>query len=81
MNFELTDNLKQRFARDMSEIAKETIDSSDIDQMGSTIYVFASELATLRIFAKYQTNGKIYNPKARVGLSKNTNTFYFALDV
>ena len=81
MNFELTDNLKDRFANDLSLIAKEEIDPSDVEQMGSTLYVFASELATLRIFAKYQTNGKIHNPKARVGFSKNTNTFYFALDM
>ena len=53
----------------------------EIEDVGGTIYVFGSELATLRIFAKYQANGSVHNPKARVGFSRNLDRFYFSLDM
>jgi hypothetical protein len=59
------------------EYAKEPV---VVDEIASALYVYGSELACLRIFAKYQTNGAFHNPAARVGYSKNMNTHYFVLD-
>lgn len=44
-----------------------------VEQVHSTLYVFGSELATLRIFAKMK-NG-------RVGYSSNLQTFFWATDL
>jgi hypothetical protein len=60
-----------------TEMAGEPVEAEKIK---GVIFVFGSELATLRIFAKYQANGSIHNPKARVGHSVNLGKFYFALD-
>lgn len=51
-----------------------------IEMISGCLYVFASELACLRIFAKYNTNGKHYNPKAILGYSENLNSHYFCLE-
>ncbi len=59
------------------QMAGEPVEAENVK---GTIYVFGSELATLRIFAKYQANGSVHNPKARVGHSANLGKFYFALD-
>lgn len=62
----------------MTEYAGEPV---SLAQVASALYVFGSELACLRIFAKYQTNGAYHNPNARVGFSKNRNTWYFSLEM
>lgn len=51
------------------------------EQINSTLYVFGSELAVLRIFAKYNTNGAYLNPKARVLFSENRNSWAFSLEL
>jgi hypothetical protein len=56
-------------------------ESVKIEEIGGTLYVFGSELATLRIFAKYLANGSVQNPKARVGYSQNLQSNYFSLDM
>lgn len=61
----------------MKDYAKEDVTIEEIG--GTNLYVFGSELATLRIFAKYQANGATCNPKARVGYSKNMQSYYFSL--
>ena len=51
-----------------------------LENVSGMLYVFGSELATLRIFAEYQSNGSVHNPKARVGYSVNLKLHYFSLD-
>lgn len=67
-----------RAQRDMSAIAKEQV---TVEQIGGSLYAFGSEIATLRIFAKYNANGAHPNAKARVGYSENMKSFYFNLDM
>ena len=62
----------------MNEFAKETV---TVEPLGSTLYAFGSELACLRIFAKYQSNGAAPNKKARIGHSKNRDTWFFSLEL
>lgn len=52
-----------------------------VELLGDTYYAFGSELACLRLFAKYNTNGASHNPKARVGYSQPKGSWYFSLDV
>lgn len=52
-----------------------------VEQITFCLYVFGSELAVLRIFARYNANGAVHNPKARVGYSTNRKTFYLSLEV
>lgn len=47
----------------------------EIQQIGGAIYAFGSELATLRLFRKFNSH------KAHQDYSKNMGTFYFRLDV
>jgi hypothetical protein len=61
----------------MQEFAGEEV---SVEKIGTATYVFGSELACLRIFAKYQTNGAIHNSKARVGFSKEFASWYFSLE-
>ena len=44
-----------------------------VEQIQSTLYVFGSELATLRIFAKMKDG--------RTGYSANLQTFFWATDL
>lgn len=69
----------QRTAAMMKEYAKG--EEVTIEKIKSILYVFGSELATLRIFAKYQSNGAVHNPKARVGYSENLKRHYFSIDM
>lgn len=67
-----------RTTRQMSDIAKEPV---ELEQIGSGLYAFGSELATLRIFAKYNSNGTIHNAGCRCGYSENLGKFYFVIDL
>ena len=60
----------KRIEREYSEIAGEKI---TIEQVGSTIYAFGSEPATLRLFRKM--------PNMRQGFSENMNTFFFSIEM
>lgn len=73
----LTQEQAARFAAMFGGIAKEAVTAAKIK---SAYYVFGSELACLRIFAKYQANGAVHNPKARVGYSPTHKTWYFSLE-
>ena len=66
--------MKQYFSDDAQEQVR-------VEQIGCCLYAFGSELACLRIFANYQTNGAYYNPKARVGFSVNLKEHYFSLEL
>lgn len=68
----------QRTARDWSNYAVEPV---TVEQVASALYGFGSELACLRIFAKYNTNGAHHNPNARVGYSVNRSTWFFSLEM
>lgn len=68
----------QRTEKMMAEFAKEPV---VIEEIKSTLYVYGSELACLRIFAKYNSNGAAPNKKARVGYSENLKSFYCSLDM
>jgi len=51
-------------------------ESIELEYIKGTIYGFGSELATLRLLAKYR-NCK----NARIGYSTNLSTHFFALDI
>jgi hypothetical protein len=73
----MTDDQQKRIIAMMKEFAGEDI---TVEQITSCLYTFGSELACLRIFAKYNANGTVHNKNARVGYSDNLKTWYFALD-
>ena len=60
-------------------IAKEDI---EVEELGGCLYVFGSELATLRLFMKYTEKGK-FNPdnKFDVGYSANFEKYYFRMEL
>lgn len=51
-----------------------------VEQITASLYVFGSELACLRIFAKYNARGAAHCPKARVGYSTNMLSWFFVLE-
>lgn len=67
----LSKNQISRLVKDYSKIAGEPV---TIEQIKSGLYVFGSELATLRIFRKQPLN-------TRQGYSENLNTFYFSTEL
>lgn len=67
-----------RTQRDLTAMAKEPV---TVEQVGSGLYAFGSELATLRIFAKYNANGSVHCPKVRVGYSENMKSFYAVIEL
>jgi len=73
----MTDAQAARTTRMFAEIAREPV---EMEKIRGTYYALGSELACLRIFAKYQANGTVHNPKARVGYSANKQRWFFALD-
>lgn len=64
----------EAFTREIASYAGETVMSEVI---GDTIYIFGSELATLRLFKKY--NNVKRNEKTDCGYSENMGSFYFSL--
>jgi hypothetical protein len=73
----MTANQEKRIIDMMKEFAGEDV---TVEQIASCLYTFGSELACLRIFAKYNANGAVHNKNTRVGYSENLKTWYFALD-
>ena len=67
---EATPNQIARTQRDYSAIAGEPV---TVEQIGSAIYAFGSELGTLRLFRKM--------PNMRQGFSENMKTFYFCVEL
>ena len=59
-----------RIEKEYSAIAGEKV---TVEQIGSTMYAFGSELATLRLFRKM--------PNMRQGFSENMNTFFFSIEM
>ena len=59
------------------DIAKEPI---QVEILCGCYYGFGSELAVLRLFAKYQSNGKHHNPRASIGYSEPNQSHYFCLE-
>jgi len=60
----------KRTEKEYSAIAGEPV---RVEQVGSAIYAFGSEIATLRLFRKM--------PNMRQGFSENMNTFFFSVEV
>jgi len=73
----MTDAQATRTAAMFAEIAREPL---DVEQIRGTVYALGSELACLRLLAKYHAKGTVHNPKARVGYSANKQRWFFALD-
>lgn len=69
----MTENQLARIGKDLAGIAGEPCDVQDIS---GCIYVFTSELGSLRLLQKYREC-----KNARAGFSKNRNTYYFSLEV
>lgn len=59
-----------RVTKDYSKIAGETV---TVNQIASGLYVYASELGTLRLFRKM--------PNMRQGYSENLKVFYFCVEL
>lgn len=70
MSTEQIEQLVKRTQVEYSRIAGEPV---EVQQIGSAIYVFGSELATLRLFRKM--------PNKRQGYSENLERFYFTFDI
>ena len=66
----LTANQLARTARDYSKIAGEIV---TVEQISGAIYVFGSEIATLRLFRAM--------PSKRQGYSENLERFYFSIEM
>jgi len=69
----ITNNRIQRLTDNYSNIAKEAV---SVEIINDVIYVFGSELATLKLLKKFR-NSK----NARQDYSVNLETFYFSLDL
>jgi len=69
---EATDAQLKRAEKDFQKYAGD--EKITIEEINDTIYVYGSELATLRIFKKYHKGNSVVQ-----GYSKNLKTFYFAL--
>jgi len=63
---------KQQLARTEKEYSAIAGESVSVEQIGSAIYAFGSEIATLRLFRKM--------PNMRQGFSENMNTFFFCVE-
>ena len=72
----ITESTLKRAKNDFASIAKEAV---KVDHIQGTLYVFGSELATLRLFRKYNTTKR--NEKTRQAYSPNFKSWYFSLDV
>ena len=70
INFQATNNQIKRVKDNWSEIADEDI---KIEQIGSAIYGFGSELAVLRLYRKFNGCG-------RAEYSKNLATWFFTTE-
>jgi uncharacterized protein YneR len=61
----------KRTEQDWTAYAKERV---RVEEIGGTLYGFASELATLRIYRKYGAMNNVSQ-----GFSSNLGSFYFSL--
>lgn len=69
---DMTKNQLARIGKDLAGIAGEPC---DVIEIKGTIYLFGSELATLRLLQKYRECSN-----ARAGYSTNRETYYFSLE-
>lgn len=73
----MTTQQERMFAQMLRQYAKEPV---SVEEIGGAYYCFGSELACLRVFAKYQSNGAIHNDKVRVGFSGPRCTYYVSIE-
>ena len=64
------DNLIAKATKEYTKLAGEPV---TVENIGGTIYVFGSELATLRLFRAM--------PSRNQGFSENLKSFYFSLEL
>lgn len=69
----MTKNQLARIGKDLAGIAGEPVEVEDIK---GVVYVFGSELATLRLLLQYRNN-----TQARVGYSQNYHSHFFSLEL
>ena len=69
----MTDNQLARIGKDLAGVAGEPCDVQDIS---GCVYVFTSELGSLRLLQHYRRCDS-----ARAGYSVNRKTFYFSLEL
>lgn len=62
----------------MTKVAGEALSGR---QIGTAFYFFGSELACLRIFAKYNANGHALNDKVCTGWSENMQTHFTCVEI
>ena len=67
---QITTSMIKRATNDWSKIAGEPV---KVQQIGSMLYAFGSELATLRLFKKM--------PNKDQGFSQGENSFYFMVEL
>lgn len=73
----MTAQQEARVTKEWSRYAKEPV---RVERVGSAIYGFGSELAVLRLFAKFSANGAVHCKHSRVGFSSNLDSWYFSLE-
>lgn len=73
----MTEQQNKSFTRNLSLIAGEVV---SVMELASLVYVFGTELGVLRIFAKYNSNGAVHNPKCRIGYSLGHGSWYFSIN-
>lgn len=66
-----------RYARSLSNQAGEPV---TVEKIKGVYYAYGSELACLRLFAVYNSNGAAPNARVRVGYSENLGTWYLSLE-
>lgn len=69
----MTKNQLARIGKDLAGIAGEPV---EVEEIKGLVYVFGSELATLRLLLQYRNN-----PNARVGHSIPRDSYYFSLEL
>ena len=69
----ITNNQIKRLVDNYSNIAKEAV---TVEIIVETIYVFGSELATLKLLKKFNKAKNVNQ-----GYSENLETFYFSIDL
>ena len=72
----MTPEQEKRLTSELSFYAGEDVRT---EQINATFYAYGSEIAVLRIFAKYLSNGAVASDKYRIGYSTIEKCFFFAI--
>ena len=72
----MTEQQQRRFTAELSGYAGEDLRTEKIN---TTLYAYGSEIAILRLFAKYLSNGLVASDKYRIGYSPVEKAYFFAI--